>query len=229
MASQSPEVAEPYVGPRPYQQAESALFFGRAHEIREAASLVAAQQTLLMFGPSGAGKTSMINAGLMARLQARFDILPLARVRATANDVVSPRVQNVFVFNVLSHWFDENVDQTQPGQVSMARHRQRSAPPDGPTFVGPTLGRPTLGGPTPDLTSPEQLQEMSLADYLARRTAALDEEGIRKPRLVIFDQFEEVLVLHPECWDQRPNFFEQVRDALEADPMLRMVFVIRED
>lgn len=221
MASQPPEVVEPYVGPRPYQKAESALFFGRAHEVREAASLVAAQQTLLMFGPSGAGKTSMVNAGLTAALQSRFDILPPARLRATANDVVSPRVKNVFVFNVLRHWLDEGVDHTQPGQVSMGRFRQRSA---GPMVVGPAPG-----GPTPDLTSPEQLQEMSLADYLARRTPALDEEEIRKPRLVIFDQFEELLVLHPECWDQRPYFFEQVRDALEADRTLRIVFVIRED
>jgi len=224
MASQAPEVAEAYVGPRPYQQAESARFFGRGHEIREAASLVAAQQTLLMFGPSGAGKTSMVNAGLMARLQPRFDILPPARVRATANDVVSPRVKNVFVFNVLSHWLDQRVDPAQPGQVSAGRYRQRSGPADGPMFVGPATR-----GPTPHLTSPEQLQEMSLADYLARRTPALDEEEIPKPRLIIFDQFEEVLVLHPECWDQRPYFFEQVRDALEADPMLRIVFVIRED
>ena len=229
MASRAPEVAEPYVGPRPYQQAESALFFGRAREVRDAAALVAAQQTLLMFGPSGAGKTSIVNAGLMAVLQPRFDILPAARVRATANEVVSPRVKNVFVFNVLSHWLDENVDHTQPGQVSLGRYRQQSARPGGSMFVGPTLGGPTLAGPTPDLTSPEQLQEMSLADYLARRTPALDEEGIRKPRLVIFDQFEELLVLHPECWDQRPYFFHQVRDALEADRMLRIVFVIRED
>src|SRR5215472_15153763 len=224
MASQIGEVAEPYVGPRPYQQAESALFFGRTREVREAASLVVAQQTLLLFGPSGAGKTSMVNAGLIAALQPRFDILPPARVRATANDVVSPQVRNVFVFNVLSHWLEERAGHAQPGQVSMGRYRQRLARPDSPMFVGSPHG-----GPTPDLTSPEQLQEMTFADYLAMRTPALDEEEIRKPRLVIFDQFEELLLLHPECWEQRPYFFEQVRDALDSDPVLRIVFVIRED
>src|SRR5215472_12310063 len=138
MAGQVRDVAEPYVGPRPYQQAESALFFGREHEVREAASLVVAQQTLLLFGPSGAGKTSMVNAGVIAALQPRFDILPPARVRATANDVVIPRVQNVFVFNVLRNWLDEPASRARPGQVSVARYRQRSARLDGPMFVGST-------------------------------------------------------------------------------------------
>jgi len=56
----------------------------------------------------------------------------------------------------------------------------------------------------------------------------------RKPRrqVVIFDQLEELFNLIPDTdnWsEQQQNFFKQVGDALENDPLLRIVFVTRED
>jgi tetratricopeptide (TPR) repeat protein len=213
------EFREPYVGPRPYQQNQSELFFGRAHEVREITSLVAAQQTLLVFAPSGAGKTSIINAGLIPALHSRFDILPPARLRATANELASPRVRNVYVFNALRNWLNGTLDR-QPGYVSIGRYRLRPSATDRGAAAS---------GPTPGLTSAEQLHDISLADYLTRRTAALDDEGSRKPRLVIFDQFEELLTLHPEHWEHRQDFFEQLREVLESDAAVRIVMVIRED
>lgn len=217
--AEAPEVTEPYVGPRPYQPDQSKLFFGRVYEVREITSLVVAQQTLLVFAPSGAGKTSIINAGLIPVLHSRFDILPPASLRAPANELVSPRVSNVFVFNVLKNWLNGAVER-QPGHVSIDSYGSALSSRDRNAIAG---------GPTPDLTSPEQLQQVSLADYLARRTPALDDEGSRKPRLVIFDQFEELLTLHPEHWESRPDFFEQLREVIESDPTVRIVMVIRED
>ena len=49
------------------------------------------------------------------------------------------------------------------------------------------------------------------------------------PRVLIFDQFEELLSFYPERWLDREGFFEQIRDGLEDDSVLRVVFVIRED
>ena len=56
-----------------------------------------------------------------------------------------------------------------------------------------------------------------------------DEDGMPLPRAVIFDQFEEIFSLYQDRWKDREGFFEQVSDALEADPLLRVVFVMRED
>jgi hypothetical protein len=47
--------------------------------------------------------------------------------------------------------------------------------------------------------------------------------------VVIFDQFEELLSFYPDRWTDREGFFEQIRDGLEEDSLLRVVFVIRED
>jgi hypothetical protein len=47
--------------------------------------------------------------------------------------------------------------------------------------------------------------------------------------VVIFDQFEELFTFYPERWQDREGFFVRVSDALEGDPLLRVVFVMRED
>ncbi len=49
------------------------------------------------------------------------------------------------------------------------------------------------------------------------------------PRVAIFDQFEELFTAYPERVIERRQFFEQVREAMIADPMLRVVFAMRED
>jgi len=48
------------------------------------------------------------------------------------------------------------------------------------------------------------------------------------PVAVIFDQFEEIFSSYQGRWKDREGFFEQVSAALEADPLLRVVFVMRE-
>lgn len=47
--------------------------------------------------------------------------------------------------------------------------------------------------------------------------------------VIIFDQFEELVRLYPECWRDRKDFFEQVRAALLEDSNLRFVFVMRQE
>ena len=72
---------EIYVGPRPFERSERDLFFGRDREISELLSLVISSRVVLCYAPSGAGKTSLINAGLELRLDKEgFEVLPSARV-----------------------------------------------------------------------------------------------------------------------------------------------------
>ena len=76
---------------------------------------------------------------------------------------------------------------------------------------------------------PVLLTQTTLSDYLKNRERPTDEDGEPLPRVVIFDQFEELLSFYPERWSDREGFFEQIRDGLEDDSLLRVVFVIRED
>jgi hypothetical protein len=58
----------PFPGPRPYRRGQP-LFFGRATETEELASLVLSSQAVLLSAPSGFGKSSLVEAGLLPELE----------------------------------------------------------------------------------------------------------------------------------------------------------------
>jgi conflict system STAND superfamily ATPase len=71
----------PYVGPRAFGDTDP--LYGRGRELRELADLLIAERIVVLHSPSGAGKTSLINAegGLLQELKDMgFRILPPARV-----------------------------------------------------------------------------------------------------------------------------------------------------
>jgi len=93
----------PYVGPRPYERADRKNFFGRNREARDLLSLILAERVVLFYAPSGAGKTSLLNAKVIPALEEElFNVLPVVRV---ANDLPpnlnDADVGNIFVFSVL--------------------------------------------------------------------------------------------------------------------------------
>ena len=79
------------------------------------------------------------------------------------------------------------------------------------------------------VTDPRLLFRLTLCDYLSKTPHSMNEQGLASPRVVIFDQFEELFTAYPERWRDRKQFFEQIVEALDADPLLRVAFVMRED
>ena len=71
--------ANPYVGPRAFQRGER--LYGREYEVAELLDLIIAERIVLLYSPSGAGKTSLIQAALIPELeQEGFRVLPPLRV-----------------------------------------------------------------------------------------------------------------------------------------------------
>jgi WD40 repeat protein len=71
--------SNPYIGPRSFNQNES--LYGRDRELRQLTDRLIAERIVLLHSPSGAGKTSLIQAGLIPKLQEEgFFVHPVIRV-----------------------------------------------------------------------------------------------------------------------------------------------------
>ena len=86
----------PYIGPMPLDETDP--IFGRDAEIEELRDRLIADRVVLLYSPSGAGKSSLIEAGLRPRLSDRFDMLPTARVSVPYEGA------NRYVTSVLHCW-----------------------------------------------------------------------------------------------------------------------------
>ncbi len=171
----------PFPGPRPFSEDEAWLFFGRDRELSELIALLFAQRAMLLHGPSGVGKSSLVHAGFLPRARSRgFDVLPVARVRDATLGVDGYRGGNRYLHNVIENW----------------REAGLAVPPGATTLAEALSGLPPV-----------------------------EEPG----RVMVFDQFEEIFVVHPESWKDRSDLLLQVQKALDADPLLHVVFVLRDD
>jgi hypothetical protein len=178
---------KPYVGPRPFGHDEKDIFFGRDREARDLCSLVVAHPLVLLYADSGAGKSSLLNAGLIPLLEARgCEVLPPARVGGRMPDAIkTTEVDNVYAFNVLSSWAGPSVD-------------------------------------------PRQLVKVDIAGFLASLPHRKDKAGEPVLRVIFLDQFEELFTFAPERWHEREALIRQLAKALEGDPLLRVVLVMRQ-
>lgn len=76
----------PYVGPRTFTEKERSLFFGRDREVEDLIHLLLAERIVLLHSPSGAGKSSLLQAGLIPKLQElHFETKGPLRVNDCAN------------------------------------------------------------------------------------------------------------------------------------------------
>ncbi|MEW6029055.1 MAG: hypothetical protein AB1554_06170 [Chloroflexota bacterium] len=83
MSNPAPVSANPYVGPRSFQKGEK--LYGRDRERTELVDLLIAERIVLLYSPSGAGKSSLVNAAVVPELEEQgFIVLPTIRVNQAA-------------------------------------------------------------------------------------------------------------------------------------------------
>jgi hypothetical protein len=70
------DAENPWPGLMPFTEAGQSYFHGRDAEVTELVQRVRADRVTVLFGKSGLGKTSLLNAGLFPRLR-RDDFLPI--------------------------------------------------------------------------------------------------------------------------------------------------------
>ena len=86
----------PYVGPRAFRTNET--LYARDRETHELADLLVAERIVLLHAPSGAGKTSVIRAGLRPLLEQRR-FRPTVPLRVNTPPPANGRVHNRYVYS----------------------------------------------------------------------------------------------------------------------------------
>ena len=92
----------PYNGPRSFQTGQR--IYGRDREIRDLTGLLVAERIVLLHSPSGAGKTSLVQAGLVPRLRTMdFSVPPPMRVSSSGagGQVGTGAAVNRYLFSLL--------------------------------------------------------------------------------------------------------------------------------
>ncbi len=175
------ETANPFVGPRPFEAGER--LWGRDREIRELDNEISSERIVMLCSPSGAGKSSLVEAGLVPRLAGAFDVWGPTRVNQPATVAGSNR----YVLSALL-----GLEEGVPGSLRRADR--------------------ALAGQT-------------LAEYAANRPRR---RSAPRPRLLILDQFEEILTVDPLAVEAKREFFDQLGQLLR-DPWVWALFVLREE
>jgi hypothetical protein len=78
-------------------------------------------------------------------------------------------------------------------------------------------------------SNPRQLAQKSLSEFLASQSYSVDQDGLFRPQVIIFDQFEEIFTTFPERWRDRECFFERLGAEFDRRPQLRVIFAMREE
>jgi len=76
---QIPKTEIPFVGLDYFKKEDASLFFGRTSEILKICKAVKYFRLTLLYGQSGVGKSSLLNAGVLPRLEDTFKIVYLRR------------------------------------------------------------------------------------------------------------------------------------------------------
>lgn len=191
----------PYMGPESFGREDAALFFGRRQEVNDLVALAATERLLLFYAPSGAGKTSLLNAKIIPALEAKlYEVLPVARVSGAAD--VPTTVRNVYAHNIMVGLARDEPNPERFAELSLSEFLWRLSTEDG--------------------------QHYSLRDgaNAMRLNAPKDELW---PRVLVLDQFEELITTYPTFWQHREDFFRQLDEAMRADELLRVVLCLRSD
>lgn len=94
----------PYVGLRAFENRDRDLFFGRSQESQDLTDLWRSNRLVVLYGPSGIGKSSLLHAGAVPLLyDEKLDVLPVGRASA-GGPFPTPSDHNPYTFCLLSSW-----------------------------------------------------------------------------------------------------------------------------
>ncbi len=167
--------ASPYQGLGYYTEKDSKWFFGRDRERTRIISNLRTSRLTILYAESGVGKSSLLRAGVVARL------------RQLADPSIEQRSSARFVPVIFSNWQDEPVERLLAAIESQAAPFTVPARPRAMAVHGtPAAEAEHFGESSGNGDYPTGAPESEMAEAIARAAKATDATV-----LIILDQFEE--------------------------------------
>lgn len=182
----------PYVGPVPFDTHHT--LYGRRREIDEVLQLLLSKRVMLLISPSGAGKTSLIQAGLVRQVRA----MQRGRGDARREGVVAleSRREGLVTLPVARVGLPDETKKGANAYVMSVLHSLEAEHGKLAQF------------------EPEVLAAHTLRSYFAFRYCASGPKAGRRRCLLVLDQFEELFTLNSADGDKKRQFFEQLGELL---------------
>ncbi len=79
-----------YPGVSPFTSEQENIFFGRDTDIKKLYKLISMRNQILLYAKSGIGKTSLLNAGVLPKLQNKFTIIKIRFFAYDEKKIISP-------------------------------------------------------------------------------------------------------------------------------------------
>ncbi|TDE51488.1 tetratricopeptide repeat protein [Nonomuraea mesophila] len=189
--------SEPYVGLRSYTSEDHERFFGRDQTAYAISVLWQAHRLTMLHGPSGVGKTSVLEAGVLHELaDHRVDVLPIGRLsHGSAFPMAALSERNPFTVALLSSW-SPGESLTRLSGLTIRQFLRRR---------GPRTDK--YGDPVPILAAIDQAEELffdfphrqAFRDpFIAQLADALDDNQDLRLLLSIKEDYLARLMAHRE-------------------------------
>jgi tetratricopeptide (TPR) repeat protein len=144
------KMPRPYPGLRAYRSDEHDLFFGRTKESLDIARIWRANRLTVLYGPSGVGKTSLLQAGVIPMLDpSRWRVWPVGRIHPGLGFLSPARsVANPYTFALLSSWAPDEPPRALASMTMLDFLRKHGRHND------------RYGDPVPTLLAIDQVEEL---------------------------------------------------------------------
>ncbi|MGX9571531.1 nSTAND1 domain-containing NTPase [Mesorhizobium sp. f-mel] len=233
--------AKPYPGLRSFTQEEASLFFGREVQVRQLRDILAVRNLVVVLGGSGSGKSSLVRAGLLPKLNSTAPIpkrsgawYPIEfRPRTNPTEELFEAIFSQ-LFQPLLKAPPAPIEATESGSNIQAPTAVGAESLRRLEAVSVALGiSPALQvGEDVEARCKKRLQELlisdqifdigSLFEFAEQSIVALDEQLTAGPRsgkanlLILIDQFEEVFSLPAETKDAGLNLVMSLVTSIQT-------------
>jgi WD40 repeat protein len=223
---------DPYVGPRPFSEDDAGWFFGREVEIEAMVSRLQSYQVVVLYSQSGAGKSSLLSAGVGPKLAQRCKLLTAGRV-SVASMGWPASSGNPFVLAILESWNSRAANLAE--FFSETREKIRS------DNVAARLGEPKRRPAIPMLVAIFDQFEDFFADELSlwtyrrpflediSKALATDPDlrvvlSMREESIAELEPFTKILAINPRAYLRLERLRSPAAEEAISGPVSRLGF-----